>query len=257
MLQVENLSFSYGKRRVFREVSFEVGAKTLCGLFGPNGAGKTTLFKCCLNLLKAESGTVAYDGRNANDISVSAMARVVSYVPQEHSPPFPFLVREIVLMGLSPHFGGVFGLSRDHYLKAEAAMERVGIAELADEPYTRLSGGQRQLTLIARALAQDAPLILLDEPTAALDFRNQIAVWRLLREIADGGKAVLACAHDPNHVSWFCDEVVVLADGVIVEKGKTRTVFNQETLAKIYADTCKVGSIDGFNVVYPRHIAVD
>lgn len=255
MIRVSGLGYSYGDKRVFDGVDFSVAPGTLCGLFGPNGAGKTTLFKCCLNLLRPRAGVVSYGGRDARSITVSAMARLVSYVPQEHSPPFPFLVREIVLMGLAPYFGGVFGLKREHEARAAAAMERVGIADLADRPYTRLSGGQRQLALIARALAQDTPVIMLDEPTAALDFRNQVAVWAVIRQIADEGKTVLACAHDPNHVSWFCDEAVVLAEGRVVARGETSAALSQGTLEAIYGDTCATGELAGLRMIYPRIVA--
>jgi len=222
MIRVSGLGFSYGDKRVFEGVDFSVAPGTLCGLFGPNGAGKTTLFKCCLNLLRPRAGVVSYGGRDACSISVSAMARLVSYVPQEHSPPFPFLVREIVLMGLAPYFGGVFGLKREHEARAAAG-----------EPGIR-------------------PVIMLDEPTAALDFRNQVAVWAVIRQIADEGKTVLACAHDPNHVSWFCDEAVVLAEGRVVARGETSAALSQGTLEAIYGDTCATGELAGLRMIYPR-----
>jgi iron complex transport system ATP-binding protein len=252
MLSVQGLHFSYGTKRVLSGISFEVGPGRLCGLFGPNGVGKTTLFKCCLNLLRGDSGSILYGKKDSRGISVAAMSRLVSYVPQEHSPPFPFLVREIVLMGLAPHFGGVFGLKPEHKDRARAAMERVGIGDLAEEPYTRLSGGQRQLALIARALAQDTPIMMLDEPTSSLDFKNQLAVWNVLREIAAGGKTVLACAHDPNHVAWFCDEVVVISKGKVAASGPTGEVLDRGILTEIFGGLCQVQVVDGRRIVVPR-----
>lgn len=251
MLQVEDLRFSYGTKPVFSGVGFRVSGGTLCGLFGPNGSGKSTLFKCCLRLLKSDGGTVRISGRDASRISVPAMARLVSYVPQDHAPPFPFLAREVVLMGRAPHFGGVFGVSAEDRRAAEAALDRLGVLSLADEVYTRLSGGQRQLVLIARAIAQDTPLVMLDEPTSALDFKNQILIWRVLRELADSGKTVFACAHDPNHVSWFCDEVVVMDKGGVARTGAPREALDQNLLRELYGGVCAVGEMAGLRMVYP------
>lgn len=252
MLNVENLQFAYGNYQIFSDVSFTVKKGSLCGLFGPNGSGKSTLIKCCLKLLKAGEGSVSVDGKDVSKVSTSAMAKLVSYVPQDHSPPFPFLVNEVVLMGRAPHFGGVFGLSEKDKMIADDAMKQLDIYNLRDKAYTQLSGGQRQLVLIARALAQDAPLIMLDEPTSSLDFKNQLLIWNMLQRVVDSGKTVFACAHDPNHVSWFCDEVIVMNKGRIVINGNPAKVLNRELLAELYGNICAVGDIAGLQMVYPE-----
>lgn len=254
MLVVENLAFSYGAATIFSGVNFTVQKGRLCGLFGPNGSGKSTLFKCCLGLLKMGAGRVQIAGQDVASLSAASMARLVAYVPQDHTPPFPFLAREIVLMGRSPHFGGVFGLKKQDWQIAHEAMQKLGIEHLADKVYTKLSGGQRQLVLIARALAQQTPFIMLDEPTSSLDFKNQLLIWKILRDIVTEGTTVFACAHDPNHVLWFCDDLVVINQGKLAASGKARDVLNQGLLQELYGDVCSVGQLCGQQMIYPEQM---
>lgn len=254
MLVVENLAFSYGAATIFSGVNFTVQKGRLCGLFGPNGSGKSTLFKCCLGLLKMGAGRVQIAGQDVASLSAASMARLVAYVPQDHTPPFPFLAREIVLMGRSPHFGGVFGLKKQDWQIAHEAMQKLGIEHLVDKVYTKLSGGQRQLVLIARALAQQTPFIMLDEPTSSLDFKNQLLIWKILRDIVTEGTTVFACAHDPNHVLWFCDDLVVINQGKLAASGKARDVLNQGLLQELYGDVCSVGQLCGQQMIYPEQM---
>jgi len=218
MLDVRDLHFNYGQTPILKGVSFEVNEGELCGLFGPNGCGKTTLFKCCLNFLKSHSGSVCMDGREVKNLRVEDMAKIVAYVPQEHKPPFPYLAREVVLMGRTPRLHGFFGIGKHDKKKAAEALDLLGLSEIADFPYNQLSGGQRQMILMARAIAQETKLMFLDEPTSALDFSNQIRIWRIMRLVAESGVTILACSHDPNHVSWFCDKVVVMKDNRILKE---------------------------------------
>jgi iron complex transport system ATP-binding protein len=255
MLRVEEIGFSYGASRVLDNISFRVAPGELCGLFGPNGCGKTTLFKCCLKFLKSDSGRIFMAGRDTRGLSIREMARCAAYVPQEHKPPFPYRVREVVLMGRTPHMGGFFGIRRQHLDKAMAALELLEIAHLAERPYNQLSGGQRQMVLIARAIAQETRLVFLDEPTSALDFKNQITIWRILRTIADRGITIVACSHDPNHMAWFCDKVVVLNERGMVAQGAPAQAITQEVLDRIYRRICRVKRVDGLQMVLPRGLA--
>lgn len=256
MLEVRDLHFDYGNAPILKGVSFEVNEGELCGLFGPNGCGKTTLFKCCLNFLKSHRGSIHMDGRNVKDLRVEDMAKIVAYVPQEHKPPFPYLAREVVLMGRTPRLNGLFGISREDKMKATEALDLLGLTELADYPYNQLSGGQRQMILMARAIAQETPLMFLDEPTSALDFSNQIRIWRTMRLVAVRGVTILACSHDPNHVSWFCDKVVVMKDNRILKEGSPQGVITEDTMDEIYQDVCSVRSIGGIRMVLPRDVAL-
>lgn len=254
MLEIKDLCFSYGSGEVLKDVSFNVPKGSLCGLMGPNGSGKSTLFKCCLNFLKPTSGTIAIGGRNVYNMKPSAMSKLVSYVPQEHKPPFPYTVREIVLMGRTPHMGGIFGLSKADEEAADKAMKLLDIEDLAETPCNKLSGGQRQLAFIARAAAQETPLMFLDEPTSALDFSNQIKIWKLLKKIASSGVTVIACSHDPNHVLWFSDETVAILNGKIETKGETSKVLDNKLLTKLYNDEYLIGTIGNNKIIYPGGI---
>lgn len=255
MLEVQGLSFSYGSRPVLQDVSFRVAEGRLCGLFGPNGSGKTTLFRCCLRLLPVQRGCVLVNGEDTRRLSIGQLAKRIAYVPQEHKPPFPYTALEVVLMGRTPHMGsGIFGISQRDREKSLEALERLGIADLASQPYDRLSGGQRQLTLIARAIAQETPIIVLDEPTSSLDFNNQIRTWTLLRDLARQGITILACSHDPNHVAWFCDHLVIVGNQRVVADGSPGEMLNETTLNAIYRGLCRVETIDGLKVVLPRRI---
>lgn len=256
MLEVRDLYYNYGAFPVLSGVSFDVGEGELCGLFGPNGCGKTTLFKCCLNFLKSHRGSIRMDGKNVKDLRVEDMAKVVAYVPQEHKPPFPYLSREVVLMGRTPRLNGFFGISREDKMKAADAMDLLGLTELADFPYNQLSGGQRQMVLMARAIAQETPLMFLDEPTSALDFSNQVRIWRIMRLVAESGVTILACSHDPNHLSWFCDKVVVMKDNRILKAGSSQNVITEDTMDEIYQDICSVRNVGGIKMVLPRDVAL-
>lgn len=255
MLTVKDLRFQYGMQPVLKNISFHVGEGQLCGLFGPNGCGKTTLFKCCLKFLKSQGGEIMVDGQDINGLRIDEMAKLVAYVPQEHKPPFPYLVKDVVLMGRTPRLRSFFGTSKEDRRKALGALKLLGLQGIADKPYNQLSGGQRQMVLIARAVAQETPLMFLDEPTSALDFSNQIRIWRIMRQIAESGVTILACSHDPNHVSWYCDQVVVMNHNRILREGPPRKVITESVLDEIYRDVCAVRNLDEARMVLPKEVA--
>lgn len=251
-LDIAGLHFSYGKLPILRGLSFSAEPGRICALFGPNGSGKTTLFRCCLGLLSPDAGGIRIGGVDIRGLSVAERARRIAYVPQEHRPSFPFLVREVVSMGRTPHMGGFFRLSRRDMLRTEEALDQAGIRHLAGEPCTSLSGGQRQLVYLARALAQEAPLMLLDEPTSALDFSNQLSVWHTLRRIAETGVTVVVCCHDPNYIFWFCHYAVILSKGRLLASGPSRETLTQAVLRELYGDSLELTMNDGCPMVRPR-----
>ena len=252
MLKLENLHFEYGGLKVLEDISFDVEKGQLCALFGPNGTGKTTLLKCIARLLNYEKGNVLVEDENSNKMKAVEIAKLIAYVPQEHKPPFPYLVKEVVLMGRTPHMGGTFGPSKEDIKAAIDAIELIGIEHIADKPYTALSGGQRQLVLLARAFAQGTKILLLDEPTSNLDFQNQIKIWRIIKKLTQEGISALTCTHDPNHVLWFCDKVIVLGNNGIVANGSPAKALTEETLNKIYGGVCSVKSFGDRSMVVPK-----
>ncbi len=242
-LAAQDLAFGYRDRRVGSDVTLELAAGEVLCLLGPNGSGKTTLFKTLLGLLPPQSGTVLIEGRDAGTLTRDAIARQISYVPQAHGAFFPYTVRETVLMGRTAHLGLFSAPSaRDHAATA-AAIERMGITHLADAIYTQISGGERQLALIARALAQEARVVIMDEPTANLDFGNQVRVLERIRALAGEGIGVLLSTHDPDHAFLCADRVAMLHQGRLMACGTVSEVMTAEKLQQIYGVAVTVTAV--------------
>jgi len=233
-LEAKQLDFGYRGHRVGSDVSLALQAGEVLCLLGPNGSGKTTLFKTLLGLLPAQGGAVLMDDRDLKLRARDEVARLVSYVPQAHAAFFPFTVRDVVLMGRTSHLGVFSSPSRRDREIAQAAIERMRLAQLADSVYTRVSGGERQLALIARALAQEAQVVVMDEPTANLDFGNQVRVLQHIQSLAHSGIGVLLSTHDPDHAFVCADRVAVLHDGHLARLGTPDDVITAEVLKSIY-----------------------
>jgi iron complex transport system ATP-binding protein len=234
MLSAHGLGFGYGAKAVGRDVDLEVRPREVLCLLGPNGSGKTTLFKTMLGLIAAQAGEVRLDGTPLVELPRRDIARKVAYVPQAHAAHFPFTVIDMVVMGRTAHLGLFASPTEDDRRKARAALARLGIAGLAESEYTRISGGQRQLALIARALAQEAPAIVMDEPTASLDFGNQVIVLAEIRRLAAQGLAVVLSTHDPDHAFSVGNRVALLDAGRLIAQGTPHEVLTPERLKAVY-----------------------
>lgn len=233
-IEAVGLDFGYPGHPVGRAVSLALAAgETVC-LLGPNGGGKTTLFKTLLGLIPAQGGRVTIDGADLAQLPRAAVARRVSYVPQAHLGYFPFTVRDVVLMGRTAHLAPFASPGRRDFELADAALERLGLDALADSVYTRLSGGERQLTLIARALAQGAPLAIMDEPTASLDLGNQVRVLGEVRALAAAGIGVLMATHDPGQAFLVADRVALLHGGRLVADAPPEQALTTAALREVY-----------------------
>lgn len=233
-LVVEQLGFGYPGKSVGRGVSFGLEQGEVLCLLGPNGGGKTTLFKTILGLLPPQAGRVLIDGDDVAHWPRRRLAQVMAYVPQAHAAFFPFTVRDVVLMGRTSRIGLFATPSRHDADAAERALETLRIAALADRVYTQISGGERQLTLIARALAQEPRLLVMDEPTASLDFGNQVRVLDQVRALARAGIGIVLSTHDPDHAFLCADRVALLHDGAVVRLGPPETEITPETLRLLY-----------------------
>jgi iron complex transport system ATP-binding protein len=233
-LAARSLGFGYGTKVVGRDVSLEVRPGEVLCLLGPNGSGKTTLFKTMLGLLPPQAGEVTLDGISLAQLRRSEIARRVAYVPQAHTAHFPFRVLDMVVMGRTAHLGLFAAPTLEDRRKAMQALAVLGIADLAGMEYTRISGGQRQLALVARALAQGAPAIVMDEPTASLDFGNQVVVLAEVRRLAAEGLAVVLSTHDPDHAFSVGSRVALLDAGRLVAQGAPQEVLTPARLRAVY-----------------------
>jgi iron complex transport system ATP-binding protein len=255
MIALQHLTFRHrgASRPVIEDVTVQVAPGEVAALLGPNGAGKSTVVRCAAGLWRPEAGEVLLEGRPLAAFSIRERARRVAVMFQDHQASFPHLVRDVVLLGRIARTG-VFGLpgASDHRA-AGAALDAVGIAHLADRVYTRLSGGERQLVMLARALAQEAQLLLLDEPTAQLDLHNQLSVLKAVRRIARArGLTVLMSVHDPNLALAFATHAILLKAGRLLSAGAAAEVVTAENVQRLYGVEVDAVSAAGRRVVFPR-----
>lgn len=243
LIEAQRLGIGYPGHSVGRGISLTVSAGEVLCLLGPNGSGKTTLFKTLLGLLPEQAGEVLISGAPLESMSRQELARTVAYVPQAHNAQFPYTVFDMVLMGRTAHMGVFARPSEADRWAALASLDRLGIADLADSEYTRISGGQRQLALVARALAQEAPAVIMDEPTASLDFGNQVLVLSEISALASRGLAIVLSTHDPDHAFSIADRVLLLSDGGLVANGTPADVLKPERLREVYGVTVGIETL--------------
>ena len=253
LLEVRDLAVAYGSRRALDGVSLELSPGDIVGLLGPNGAGKSTLVRAISGVLADYSGQVMVVGDELRALPRKELARRIAVVPQEPRFDFPFTALEIVLMGRHPHLAGLaFESARDVEL-ARQALTRCGALHLASRPIDQLSSGERQRIVFARALAQQAPILLLDEPASFLDLRFQVELFDRVRELAAEGCAVVAVLHDLNLAAEYCDRIVLLQGGRVVAAGPTAEVLTYQHLTAVYETEIYVdlNDITGALVVTP------
>ncbi len=240
ILEARDLACGYRGKPVLEHVDLTVARGEVVCLLGPNGVGKTTLFKTLLGLLPPIAGNVLVDETPRAQISRKQFARAVSYVPQTHTPPFSFSVIDMVLTGCVSHLGMFESPRKADYDRAEAMLEKLGISHLSERAYTEISGGEQQMALIARSLMQDAGILMMDEPTAALDFGNQVSVLARVKELAGAGHGIVMTTHNPDH-AFLCGTKAVLIDRQgHIECGPVGKVLSEENLARAYGITVKI-----------------
>jgi iron complex transport system ATP-binding protein len=242
-IKVERLHFSYGGKPILKGVDLTVPERKFTVVLGRNGSGKSTLLRVMAGLAESKQGRVEFLGADLKQLSTSRRAKIVGYLPQQHRPVFPFLVEDVVLTGRASYVTLVPG--KEDRGKALEAMDQAGITHLAGRAFTELSGGEQQLVMIARVLAQEPRIVLLDEPTAHLDFVNQARLLGLIRELVHSGLTVVAVLHDPNAAFLYGDQFLFLRDGLIEPLGTSdqpwdsrflKTVYGIELLAVPYLD---------------------
>lgn len=243
-LSLENANFSYGEREIFHDLNLNLYAGDVFCILGSNGCGKTTLLRCLNGGLKLKRGRILLNNRDISSFKINQLAQKVGIVFQEHSVPFPYSVLEVVRMGRAPYLGF---FTRPSKKDSEIAMEKleiVGVSHLRNKAYAQISGGERQLVLIARTLTQEPDVILLDEPTSHLDFKNQVLVLRIINKLVKQGLAVIMSSHFPNHALLFSSRVSLMAKGQFIATGKPEKIINEENLENTYGIKVKILSSD-------------
>lgn len=234
LLSAKGLGTGHGRDALLTGVDLALHPGQVLCLLGPNGVGKTTLFRCLLGLLPVMQGELVLQGRNINWLDRRQIAQAVAYVPQAQALPFAFTARDIVLMGRSAMLGPFASPGPDDLRHADAALDRLGILHLACRDMSWLSGGQQQMVLIARALAQQAPALVMDEPTASLDLANRARIEALVTDLAHSGIGIILSTHDPDQAALLADQVVLLAAGRVAAQGPMRQVMTPAALSQLY-----------------------
>ncbi|MCW4017466.1 MAG: ABC transporter ATP-binding protein [Candidatus Bathyarchaeota archaeon] len=234
-LQVQDLNFSYENGFSLKDISFSADAGQLCAFFGPNACGKTTLIKCLCDIFKMRSGSILFNDVDLTKLKSTGVSKILSYVPQIHEASFSYSVMEMVLMGRNPYVNHFSTPRKSDLNKSENALATLNLQHLRNESFTEISGGQQKLVLIARALAQETPIMLLDEPTAHLDFKNKLLVLKGIKKLVkEQGLIVLMSLHDPNEVLLVADQVIMMNNGKIISQGTTEQILTVENIKAIY-----------------------
>jgi iron complex transport system ATP-binding protein len=246
-IKVHDAAFDYGERNIFNGLTFEVEKGDILCILGSNGCGKTTLLRCLRGFLKLKNGSCYLDGRDILSLKTTELAREIGFVFQEHTAPFPYSVIEVVKMGRAPHLGMFSSPTRHDTEIAEKALETVGISHLSDRKYTQISGGERQLAVIARTLAQGPDVILMDEPTSALDFKNQALVLRMINKLAKQGITIILSTHFPNHALLYTCKVAMMNHGDFIAFGPANEVITEGNLKNTYGIDVKIYTAENKN----------
>ena len=252
ILSAQDLCYQIGHRVLIDKINLKIEPGESIALLGANGAGKTTLLRLLLGVLPATSGAIYLEGKRLTEWARRDVARRIAYVPQQHTPHFPFTVRQMVEQGRLPQQGLFRSMDADLHERVSLALETMGIADLGERVYTQLSGGERQLVLLARALLQETPLILLDEPTNGLDYGNQLRLLERLRSIADSGRSILTITHCPEHALLAANRVWALQDGRLIADGSPQEIITPTLIHQLYHTEVSQIDSDHYRFFVPR-----
>lgn len=242
-LDIKDVVCGYGSKIIVKGISLSVESGEILCLLGSNGVGKTTFFKTLLGFLQLKGGEITLNGENINKWSKKRLATMIGYVPQAHTPPFPFSVLDVVIMGRTAHLGMFASPSKEDIEIAEEAMESLNITFLRDKIYTEISGGERQMVLVARALSQQPKILIMDEPTSNLDFGNQIRVLEQIKKLAKKGLGVIMTSHFPNHVFLCSTKVALMKSSNDFIIGSVDEVISEENLKVAYGIDVRITNV--------------
>jgi iron complex transport system ATP-binding protein len=256
---VSEVSFSYGERLVLDKVSVQAKEGQLLSVVGPNGVGKSTLFHCILGFLSSFKGQIKIGNNDIKTLGIEEMSRLVAFIPQRHSPSFNFSVFDMVMMGTSNQISSISTPGKRQIALVESALDRMQITHLRDRGYTQISGGERQLVLIARALVQQAKVLIMDEPTANLDFGNQIRVLTQIKSLTKEGYTIIQSTHNPEHTFMFSDSVLALHKGKVLANGPPSDIVTTGLMRTLYSIEVEIQSLyqDRIRVCIPTVVIND
>ncbi|MDD4569825.1 MAG: ABC transporter ATP-binding protein [Tepidanaerobacteraceae bacterium] len=239
-LNLDEVTVGYKRVPVLKDVSCSLNAGEVLCILGPNGSGKTTLFKTIMKLKQPITGVISIDGDDISSWPFDKIAGNIGYIPQNYIPVFPYMALEMVLMGRTPRLG-MWSIPKAKDIEvAMESMRTLNILHLKDKAFTKISGGERQLVLIARAIAQRTKLLIMDEPTNNLDFGNQALILNQIKKLSQKGMAVIMATHVPEHAFLYADKVLMVKDGDVLAYGKSKDVLSEENLIKLYGVNLKL-----------------
>ena len=231
-------------RNIFEGLTFSVKPREVLCILGANGIGKTTLLKSLSGILTLKSGDIMIENQNTRSLTRTEIAKTIGYLPQEHASVFPYSVLQIVLMGRAPHLSLFASPSKEDVEIAERMLEKIGISHLKEKCYNEISGGEKQLVLFARVLTQGPKVLLLDEPTSHLDFKNQTLALNLISKLAKEGLSVIMTSHFPNNAFFYSNKVAIMKEGRFLAVGDTEEVMTEENLSRAYDMAVEVVSVN-------------
>ena len=247
-LELKNVSFSYdNKKEVLKDINLTVNKGSVMTILGRNGAGKSTMLNCITGGLKPTKGEIFLDGKEISSMSYQELAKVIAYVPQNHTTTYPYMVKDLVVMGRAPYLKLYEKPSKKDFELVNEVLEELGILHLADRLYTEISGGERQKVTVARAIVQQADIIILDEPTSQLDYGNQLRLVSQVSTLVKRGFGVIMTTHMPDHVFLVGGEVAILDKKGNLNVGKVDDVMTNEALSELYESEINIVEVKEFN----------
>ncbi|WP_026802836.1 ABC transporter ATP-binding protein [Aliarcobacter lanthieri] len=251
LIDAKNISFSYQNKEVLNNINFELHQGDILSLIGKNGCGKTTLLKILLGIYKS-SGNIKILSKNINEYKNKELAKLISYVPQTHQIPFDYTVFDVVLMGRLAYTNLFSNYSKNDIEITIKNLEKVGILHLKDKIYSQISGGERQLAFIARALTQNAKIIFMDEPVTGLDYGNQLKLLKFLKELANEGYTFVKTTHYPDHALYASNKVMMLKDGKVLDYGTVDDKLTVENINQLYDVNVEIISKENYKFCIPK-----
>lgn len=251
MLRAQDICFGYGQKDILKNVDLTLNEGDVVSLLGPNGAGKSTLIKILLGLLQPQSGKVLLEEKMLNEYSAKELAKKIAYVPQKSFSPFSYKVLEVVMMGRLAYQTLFSHYTKEDRLVSQKSLDMLGIRDLEERAYNQLSGGQQQLVLIARALAQEAKIFIMDEPVSGLDYGNQLRLLSQIQNLSKKGYTFLKSTHYPDHALMISNKTVLMKEGRIFANGESLEVINEQNIKILYGVDVEIAHFKDKNICIP------